>query len=155
MSNPSISQKNIDPISELQHSCGLRPPKNRNSTLLARLMQRAPGKSLSSTEVSDGSSCSWFHFFCPKLCAWGSIPVVPGSVYPLAITQQVQGMFSKIWKHGAPAMRIGGVAAFALRLALGPWTWPRGLDMDGAKFGGNTKYPDAIASYSKFQVTPS
>lgn len=54
-------------------------------------------------------------------------------------------------------MRIGGVAAFALRLALGPCTWLRGLDVDGAKFRGNTRYPDAIstASYSKFQLTPS
>ena len=40
-------------------------------------------------------------------------------------------MFSTIWaQHGsAPAMRIGGVAASALRLALGPWAWPRGLDV--------------------------
>ena len=60
----------------------------------------------------------------------GSIlPIIPGSVYPLTITQQVQGVFSsKTWaQHGsAPAMRIGGVAAFALRLALGPCTWLRG-----------------------------
>ena len=87
---------------------------------------------------------------------------MPGSVYPLTITQhaqQVQGVFSsKTWaQHGsAPAMRIGGVAAFALRLALGPCTWLprlRGLD-DGAKFKEGTqdirmRYQQQVSANSK------